>query len=181
MKIYSDTDSLLSNARHSDPKTQKERDALVELLALHRTGDVMIHKSLVVYRELMATADTELRLKLQADYETLKKVENDEKLLGFNTVFDQYGGFCCSPLVADVQDEELRKRLMDGGLSQKDAEHLTQAICNGCDVFLTRDEATIINPHRHWIEEEFPKIKIKRPTELLAQLHGSTRPDRRHR
>jgi hypothetical protein len=172
MKIYSDTDSLLSNARHSDPKTQMERNALVELLALHSVGNIIIHQSLVVYRELIATANSEQRLKLQADYETLKKVENDEKLLGFNTVFDQYGGFVCSPLIADVQDEQLRKRLMDRGLSQKDAEHFTQAISNGCDVFLTRDEATIINPHRDWIEKEFPKIKIKRPTELLAQLCG---------
>ena len=169
MKIYSDTDALLSNARHPDEKTQQEREALIALLAMHRSGDVIIHQSLVVYRELIATANEEQRKRLLADYEELKKVEHDQKLLGFNTVFDQLGGFTCSPMIADIQDEQMRAKLMHRGLTKQDAEHLTQAISNKCDVFLTRDERTIINPHRGWIESEFT-IDIRKPTELLAEL-----------
>jgi hypothetical protein len=49
------------------------------------------------------------------------------------------------------------------GLTRKDAEHLTQAICNHSDVFLTRDEKSIIK-HRAKIEARFP-IKVRKPSE----------------
>jgi len=69
---------------------------------------------------------------------------------------------------------------MTHGLEQRDAEHITQAVCNNCDVFLTRDEDSIITPHRHWLEQKFPGLKIRLPSELaLARddgQHGEPRP-----
>ena len=59
---------------------------------------------------------------------------------------------------------------MQRGLSQRDSEHLAQAISNRCSVFLTRDEATIINPRRDWIEEAFPPLKVRLPSELLNEI-----------
>jgi hypothetical protein len=73
-------------------------------------------------------------------------------------------------LIADCQDETLRRELLEHGLEPNDAEHLTQAVCNDCGVFLTRDEATIINPHRQWLEQRFPNLKIRLPSELLNEL-----------
>ena len=52
---------------------------------------------------------------------------------------------------------------------RRDAQHLTQAICNECDVFLTRDVNSIIN-HRDKIESQFPSIKIMKPSELLRRV-----------
>jgi hypothetical protein len=54
--------------------------------------------------------------------------------------------------------------------ARRDAEHLTQAICNACDVFLTRDYKTIIGPMREWLEEKYPPLKIRRPSEILAEI-----------
>jgi hypothetical protein len=51
---------------------------------------------------------------------------------------------------------------------RRDAEHLTQAVCNECDVFLTRDHKTIIDPMRDWLEARYPRIRL--PSELLAEM-----------
>jgi hypothetical protein len=96
----------------------------------------------------------------------LQPIDKDEKLLGFNNQILPYGGYIFSPIISDVQDEILRKELMDRKLKQRDAEHITQAICNDCDVFLTCDVRTIIKPHGQWIEERF-KLRVMQPSELL--------------
>ena len=41
------------------------------------------------------------------------------------------------------------------GLDRRDAQNITQAICNKCEVFPTRDVKTIMRRHRDWIEERF--------------------------
>ena len=52
------------------------------------------------------------------------------------------------------------------GLEQRDAENITQAVCNDCDVFLTRDKGII--KHCEWLEQRFSKLKVWLPSELLA-------------
>src|SRR5262249_31729049 len=108
------------------------------------------------------------------DYKALNRVPKDEKRLGFNTHGDRYGGFFSAPMISDVQDEVLLKELIDRGLEQRDAEHIVQAVCNDCDVFLTRDEKTIINPHGQWLSQRFPKLKILLPSELLEIIKRQT-------
>lgn len=169
LKIYCDVAAFPSNALHNETKTKRELAANEELLAVYAAGKISMMGSLVCLRELLNTTNDEKRAKLRKDFDTLERVSNDEKVFGFHTQYDQLGGFCANPLVGDVQDENLRNKLMKR-LDQKDAEHLTQAICNGCDVFLTRDEKTIITPHRTWIEAEFPPIKVRLPTELVLEL-----------
>jgi hypothetical protein len=90
--------------------------------------------------------------------------------LPLNNQSDQYGGSISYPLVADCQDETHRRELLEHGVESNDAEHLTQAVCNAFEVFLTRDEATIIKPHRQWLERRFPNLKIRLPSELLNEL-----------
>ena len=126
----------------------------------------------LVEYEAANTKDDTRRQSLIVEFKALRPVSKDQKLLGFNTVFDQYGGFVCSPMISDVQDESLREELMHRGLAQRDAEHVTQAICNDCDVFLTRDEKSIIKPHRAWLEERFPGFKVRLPSELLEELRA---------
>jgi hypothetical protein len=72
--------------------------------------------------------------------------------------------------MSDVQDDALCQELEQRGLGRTDAQHITQAVCNACDVFLTRDRKTIINPHRAWLESRFPGLKIRLPSELVAEL-----------
>jgi hypothetical protein len=166
MKIYVETSCLRSNvSRHSDAKSQRELDALEQL-----AEEYSLFGSRLTLREAMATADVSQRDSLMIDHKGLQPIPNDERLLGYNTQSDPYGGFVCHPLVQDCQDEMLRKELMANGLQAKDAEHIVQAHCNGCGVFLTRDEDTIINPHREWLERRFPNLRIRLPSELLNDL-----------
>jgi hypothetical protein len=167
MQIYVDTSALPSNIRrHSDDaKSQEDLAAYSEL-----AKRFPMFGSHIVRYEADMTKDQTRRNSLIIDFKALEPIQKDERLLGFNYVEDQYSGFVTHPLISDVQDEALRQELMDRRLTQRDADHITQAVCNNCDVFLTRDEKSIIIPHREWLENRFPKLKIMRPSELLASL-----------
>ena len=171
MKIYVETSCLRSNIRHPDPKSQKELAALEQLAERYS-----LFGSRLDLREVEATVKKDQRDSLILDYKALEPIPKDEKFLGSNSVSDQYGGSISNPLVADCQDETLRRELLEHGLEPKDAEHLTQAVCNDCGVFLNRDEATIINPHRQWLEQRFPNLKIRLPSELLNELASAPLP-----
>jgi len=107
---------------------------------------------------------------LLGDFLELVSIANDEKVLGFDTQHtDPYGGLVTTPLVSDVQDERLVEKLhKELNLPIPDAQHLAQAISNGADVFLTRDEEHFIS-QRQTIETRF-KIKIRLPSEALAEI-----------
>jgi hypothetical protein len=91
-----------------------------------------------------------------------------------------YGGSIANPLVQDIQQPEIFEEIyqkMKRRTSRttdfqmrRDAEHLAQAISNVCDVFLTRDYKTIIGPMREWLEEKYPSLRIRLPSELVAEL-----------
>ena len=170
MKIYCDTSTLPHNIRHADQKSHGE------LAALNRLAEkYSMFGSLVDLRELMNTPDQTQQNNLIVDYKALEPIPKDERVHGFHTQTDQYGGCITYPLVSDVQDEMLREELIHRGLTPRDAEHITQAVCNCCDVFLTCDVRTIIKPHRAWLETRFPTLKVRLPSELLEELASSLR------
>lgn len=162
LKIYCDTDTLPHNIR--DEKSQ------AELAALRKLAGYPKFRSGVVFREVMNTIDKGRRGNLLHDYNALEPIPKDERVHGFHTQPDQHGGFVSYPLVSDVQNEVLCEELVRRGLKQRDAEHITQAVCNGFDVFLTRDVRTIIKRHRTWLEARFPTLKIRLPSELLEEF-----------
>jgi len=169
MKVYCDTSTLWNNVtRHDDVKTLKELRAFEKLLALRRKGKVKMVRSHVVLRELERTKDDAQLISLRADFEGLEQVPLDEKVVGFHNQYSNLGGGSY-PLVSDVQDERLRDELLQRGLDRGDAEHLTQAWANGCDAFLTRDEDSIVNPHGEWLECKLAPLKIRLPSQLLAE------------
>jgi hypothetical protein len=168
MRIYVDTSALPSNIRHSDAKSQADLAAYKQL-----KKQLPMFTSHLVRHEVERTKDEIRRNSLIVDIEGLEPIQKDEKLLGFNSVQTDRYGFVTYPLISDVQDESIRQELMERRLDQRDAEHITQAVCNECDVFLTRDEKSLINPHREWLENRFPKLRIMRPSELLAFLDAS--------
>ncbi len=164
LRIYCDTDTLPHNIRHDDKKTQGELAALKRL-----AEEQLLFGSLEVRREVMKTRKQSQQDNLIVDYKALKPITKDERVHGFHTQTDQFGGFITQPLISDVQDEALRNELVNRGLKLNDANHITQAVCNNCDVYLTRDEDTIIKPHRAWLEIRLG-IKIRLPSELLEEL-----------
>jgi hypothetical protein len=94
----------------------------------------------------------------------------DDGLDGRAAAHLQRGGFVCSPIMSDIQDEPTRDELMKIGLTRDDAEHISQSRANNCDYFLTRDEASIIK-YRDEIENRFP-VKITTPVEMVGKLQS---------
>lgn len=165
IKVYCDTDTLLNNiGRHHNAKAQQELEALERLLAYLKAGKITMFRSRVNLRETEGTKDPQQRQKLRGDYERLTAIPNDVKYLGSYSLPDGSGGVMAS----DVQDEAMCDELLQMGLTRRDAEHLTQAICNHCDIFLTRDEKTIIK-YRTKIEARF-SIKVKTPSQLAGEI-----------
>jgi hypothetical protein len=165
LKIYCDTNTLPENADVDD----KESEALKQLRSIEGLKWFTSH---IVGHEATSTKDESKRKKLLAQNEERERVPQDEKVVGYNAQSHGYSfiGFFS---LSDVQDEELRAELMSRGLTQRDAEHITQAVCNDCDVLLTRDVKSIITPHREWLEKRFPKLKVRLPSELLAERISS--------
>jgi hypothetical protein len=183
MQVYCDTDTLFHNVQRqsNEPKTRVEMHALQHLLNFRRQGRIRMVRSRVVLREIENFRDSgtnnasQLLDKLRADYESLDHVELDEKLHGFHHQSDPYGGFVTYPLMSDVQDEALVEELRQNGLKsraegQRDAEHLTQAACNRCDVFLTRDKGIIAR--RKYLSNRFPWMQVLQPSDLAKALGG---------
>jgi hypothetical protein len=131
LKIYGDTDTLRSNIRRHEDQVSHLR----ELAALTKIEkEHVIYFSNRVVNEVMKTPQETQRNKLTDDIEQRKRVDKDEKLLGVNTRSDLRTNINC-PIMSVVQDEKILEKLIMRGLKQPDAEHITQAICNECDVF----------------------------------------------
>ena len=158
----------------------KELAALESLLKLRESGKCLMFRSRVVRAELETTNGTEQGSKLQGDYEALDQIPQDERPLGSFNITDHMGGCIINPIVSDYLDEPLYRELLQRGLSDKDAHHITQAVSNNCDVFLTRDVKTIINrfvttdPHfldrRLALEGLCRGLRIVKPSELSTEL-----------
>jgi len=133
------------------------------------TGTLTIYWPRVALRKLERTSNQEQRARLRAEYENLEQIPQDESVYDFNNEVDLYGCSSSYPLISDDQDESIRRELEAQGIDPGDAQHITQAVCNNCDVFLTRDGDSIIS-QRHWIEECSPGLIVRRPTELLEEL-----------
>jgi large subunit ribosomal protein L30 len=162
LKIYGDTNTLLGNT-----------DDALQLKALKQLSSdkrLIWFSSHIVRYEAMNTKNEIKRSRLVGEHEARKLILKDEKIVGFNAQTIQYGGFIGFSLISDVQDETLRAELLERGLTQRDAEHITQAVCNDSDVFLTRDVETIIGPHRMWLEKRVPTLRVLLPSELASEL-----------
>jgi hypothetical protein len=169
-KILCDTDTLFHNIdRHRDEqKASQELTALGTLLALREKSALIMYRSRPMRAEVARTNNEAQRTKLENDYSSLDQPPRDEALLGFSYLTDHTGTFIANPMLSDILDGELYRGLIDRGFSAGDAHHLTHAVGNSCDFFLTRDER-IIND-RLWLQGRFPGLKIRRPSELVDEL-----------
>jgi len=165
LKVYCDTNTLPGNA----DACEKESKALKQLQSIE--GGLKWFPSHIVQHEATSTKDESKRNKLLAEHQERESIQKDEKVVDYNAQSDIYGGFTGFFLISDVQDEALRSELISSGLTQRDAEHISQTVSNNCDVFLTRDKKSIIRPHRAWLENRFPTLKVRLPSELWQNSH----------
>jgi len=133
-------------------------------------GRLVLLGSLAVRREILRTGNSDQLARLVKDQAGIMPIAKDEKVLGFHTQHDPFGGSTINPLVSDFQDERLKNALIALGVKPDDAGHLAQASANCCDYFLTRDWDTIINRYRRDIERICPPMKVRAPSELVAEL-----------
>jgi hypothetical protein len=166
LKIYCDTNTLPGNA----DVDKEQSEALEQLQSIQGLKWFTSH---IVGHEATRTKDENKRSRLLDQHTERELIPRDEKVVGYNAQSDGYS-FVGFFQLSDVQDEALRSELVTRGLAQRDAEHITQAACNDCDVFLTRDAKSIITPHREWLETRLPALRVRLPSELLAALTTSS-------
>lgn len=162
MKIYCDTDTLFSNVREAPT----ERAALERLLVDHRAGKIVMCCSQVNRLEVANTKEQETRDKLEADYMALDPVAKEESVSGFQIIPGPTGSFTSDP-VSDL-NSPVYKECRTRGLRERDTLHILRAVENACDVFLTRDGG--IRRRRDWLEKRFSGLKIRLPSQLVAEL-----------
>jgi hypothetical protein len=168
VKVLCDTDTLIHNIRHEHEKTEKERAALKKLLEMRAAGRLQMFRSQVNLVEVTNTKNDNQRDKLLADYMALDPVSKEENISGQQCIPGPTGSFISNP-VSDL-DSPVYKACRSQGLKERDTLHILRAVENGYDVFLTRDEDTIIRPHRRWLAKTFPCLKVRLPSELVAEL-----------
>jgi hypothetical protein len=162
--VLCDTDTLFHNIR--DGKSENQRQALKKLLEMRASGHLVLRRSQVNRVEVANTKNEEQRDKLEADYMALDPVAKEQNVSGFQCIPSPTGSFISNP-VSDL-DSAAYKECRERGLKERDTLHILRAVENACDVFLTRDKGII--KRRQWLEERFPGLKIRLPSELVAEL-----------
>jgi hypothetical protein len=165
-KVLCDTDTLLANIRHTDEKSHGERQALEKLLEMRASGRVVLLFSRVSSLEVANTEKEEQRDKLDADRMDLEPVVKEENVSGFQCMPGPTGSWISNP-VSDL-DQLAYQDCKRQGLGERDSLHILRAVENACDVFMTRDKKII--KHRGWLEQRFPGLKIRKPSELVEEL-----------
>lgn len=171
MKVYLDN-VIVSATIRRDLASPGEQAALTAIRKSPHVEKLELVTSRESWREQDRAKDPQVRQVLRNDRPNTAVVANDHKVLGFNTQQDQYGGFITFPFVTDVVDEALLAELEELGLKGSDSRHLMYALSNGCDRFLTTDPDFLAV--RSEIEARFSTINIVVPSELLAELSGTT-------
>jgi hypothetical protein len=171
LKVYCDTNTLPENIAANE----MEAKAVKQLQSDNR---VKLFSSHIVGHEATRTKNEGKRDALASQHKERDPIPKDEKIVGSNAQWGPNYSFTFNFLLSDVQDEALAAELEEVGLSQRDAQHIAQAVSNECDVFLTCDVKSIIKPHRAWLTNRLPKLKVQLPSELVAELTAADQKDK---
>jgi len=158
VKVYLDTNLIGSN-RDQDAEEAKA------LTHLEARPEIEWCISQRVSNEIERHRDKEAQALLKLATNSIARVKTDHQVVGFQTHSDYLGGMCAFPLVTDAADRGIFESLTQIGLTRVDAQHLTNAIYNKCEVFLTRDKKTILK-FRDKICALYPDIRIYKPSEF---------------
>jgi hypothetical protein len=164
-KVYLDNDVI--SAVGKDDMPGREASPISIISAMFDAGQVTLYTSDVTKEELDPwRGDKKPQvLKFYNRMPQVPRIERQE-LQGFHTYADRGGTFFTW---ARIEDHPLWVKLLAVGLKPLDAHHLMVAISAKCDVFLTCDKKDF-DPHKDWIEREFPPLQIMWPSEALYRL-----------
>jgi predicted nucleic acid-binding protein len=164
MKVYLDTNVASSLARGDN---LAEKESLRAILQAFKKDRVQLVTSPVMKSEIDQCTGPH-RQQIETIYFLLKDVPLvvEERHTGFHSSWhDELGATSDPAYDTDIVWAELRKI----GLDHIDAYHVMLAIRDKCDVFLTCDEATILN-RRQEIELAFAPIQLMKPSDLVPLL-----------
>lgn len=167
MLIY--IDNMIVCARDKHDLVKEEQEAIDSLWQLDSEHRIRMVGSRISAQNIEQAKDSATLQKLKVIYETLNRVAKERKIRGFSELRDQYGGQICNPIPTEILDRNIFSQLCSIGLdADDDARHLTIAICNKADIFLTTDPDYL--DRRSLIEERYPGIRVLRPSELKIEL-----------
>lgn len=157
-------DSVLVCEIYSNDQKQEESAAFEAVMDSHSAGQLQLVTSQVTKDEIDQCPEEWKKMHMKA-YRLLTKVRYipAQEHKGYASQSDQFG-FTSWPI---MDGHPTWVRLREIGLDEKDAHHVTLAIENQCDWFLTCDKRTIL-ARRAEIEKAFPAIKLMLPSELMS-------------
>jgi hypothetical protein len=169
-KVY--FDNCIESGRVRTDLRPAEMAAVRTLLKAEGEGKVEIVTSRETWREQDKTKNLTVRAQLAQSRGEIPVVSNDHRLVGIHNQMDHLGTVATTPIISEIVDDVLFKRLTEAGLKEADARHLMYAACNGCDRFVSTDpdftERTL------QLEALCPVLTIVRPSELAAELSLDT-------
>ncbi len=149
-----------------------EQAAVEEIERLHQAGLIRRATTPVTKDEERRTRNPQMRALLDAGGATVWAVQASPKLLGFSHLDHGARGFIASPIMSDI-DDDIVAQLTVIGVGHNDARALAFAVgVNGkCDYFVTVDTKDLLG-FRTQIEALLPTIKVRRPTEFVAEWNA---------
>lgn len=167
-RVYLDT--VITSGRVSkDLQPPAEMAAVEEIERFRAESCIKIVTSKMSGIEQARTTNPIVRAAFEEHAHEVSVVQNDHRLLGFNSVDQGRYGFISSPMVSDIVDEELFAKLIAAGLQDADAKHVMYAVANDCQVFVTLDTKDLLR-RRSAVEAICQHLRILKPTELVAEL-----------
>jgi hypothetical protein len=166
-KVYFDT--CIESGRVQTDLPPAEMNAVRALEKADREGKIEIITSRETHRE-QDKANPAVREQLFQSRGETPVVPKDHSLLGMHNQMDLLGTVSTTPIISDIVDEQLFKRLTFAGLKEADARHLMYAAHNGCDRFVTIDRHFTSSFRRSRLEALCKGLKIVTPSELVAEL-----------
>jgi len=173
MRVYLDNNLLGPNAEEHEAETEAFHAIEAEWLAGRWRLEWMVSRRTA--NELEKTPDLARRGALRAAYDAATLLDDDHTVEGFSNVDLGALGSVTTPLVEDAPDKEIFAALRGMGLHVMDARHLTAAIHNRCEAFLTTDKKIL--KRRAKIAAQY-HIDVMAPSNLRTRLslerHGGT-------
>jgi len=173
MRVYLDNNLLGPNAEEHEAETEAFHAIEAEWLAGRWRLEWMVSRRTA--NELEKTPDLARRGALRAAYDAATLLDDDHTVEGFSNVDLGALGSVTTPLVEDAPDKEIFAALPGIGLHVMDARHLTAAIHNRCEAFLTTDKKIL--KRRAKIAAQY-HIDVMAPSNLRTRLslerHGGT-------
>lgn len=166
MKIY--LDNVIASGSVVSDLEPPEMAAVQKLITAGKDGRLEVVTSRKSWDEQSRASDLAKRSKLDEARQDIPVLTDDSRLLGITTVHHE-GMFISYPILTGIVDEGLYATFVAAGLKDLDAQHLTDAVHNGCDRFVTTDNH-FLKSRRATLEAACRGLRIVKPSELVAEL-----------